>query len=352
MPNLAVETIIAPTSNRRHSLLVGSIPLASTTEVFRHLTTSLSRSILRVPDGETGIRGQYVLWQLDLLKDYQIHHGEEATTHEAPLGGHLEDLETGYEDYAIRSYMEFCRLREEGIIRKGIRFQVSLPTPLNVIACGVHAKYQVEVEPKYEAALLRALSRIQDAIPAKDLAVQWDVALEFAFLEMSAKGDLPYPEYGWVLKPWFAPVKSGILERLIRLTGEVRAGVQMGFHLCYGDLAHKHFVQPVDMSNMVDVANKLADASKREIDWIHMPVPKNRVDKAFYAPLKDLMLNPGTEVYLGLVHARDIEGTQKRIETASLFMESFGVSSECGLGRATLEEFKSVVEIMATVTKS
>ena len=113
-------------------------------------------------------RGQYVLWQLELLKDYQIQQGEGEATHEAPPSpGPLEDLRTGYEDHAISSYQEFCRLREDGIIPKGVRFQVSLPTPLNVVACGVHSKYQVEVEPKYEAALLRALGRIQDAIRQK-----------------------------------------------------------------------------------------------------------------------------------------------------------------------------------------
>ena len=330
--------------------MVGSIPLSCPREVFHRLATSLSESILRIPDGETGTRGQYVLWQLELLKDYQIQQGEGEATHETPSPGPLEDLRTGYEDHAISSYQEFCRLREDGIIPKGVRFQVSLPTPLNVVACGVHSKYQVEVEPKYEAALLRALGRIQDAIPPEDLAIQWDVALEFAFLEMSAKGDLPYPEYGWILKPWFTPVKAGILDRLIRLTGSIRAGVQMGYHLCYGDLGHKHFIQPEDMSNMVDVANKLASASNKEINWFHMPVPKSRVDKAFYAPLKSLKLNPETEVCLGLVHAMDFEGTQKRIETASLFLESFGISSECGLGRATLEEFESVVDIMASIT--
>lgn len=39
------------------------------------------------------------------------------------------------------------------------------------------------MEPLYAEALLSCLQRIQDAIPAEDLAIQWDLAAEFALLE-------------------------------------------------------------------------------------------------------------------------------------------------------------------------
>lgn len=118
--------------NPCHVLLVGSIPLPSTEDVFRELTTTFPNRLLRIPDGETGIRGQYVMWQLDLLKDYQIQPGAESV-HEAPPTTHLKFFHTGFQDYAVDSYREFCRLGDKGVIPKGVRFQVCLPTPLNVI---------------------------------------------------------------------------------------------------------------------------------------------------------------------------------------------------------------------------
>jgi hypothetical protein len=303
--------LAVPSYRPCHVLLVGSIPLPSTEDVFQELTTTLPNRLLRIPDGETGIRSQYVMWQLDLLKDYR---GAD-NTHEAPPFTHLKFVHTGFQDYAVDSYREFCRLRDKDVVPKGVRFQVCLPTPLNVIAPGVHAKYQVKVEPMYEAALLSDLQYIQSKIPAEDLAIQWDAALEFAFLEMSEKGDLPYPETGLVLKPWFTPIKEGIIQRMVRLAESVDKDVQMGFHLCYGDLAHKHFVEPQDMSNLVEIANIIVDIIKRKVNWIHMPVPKSRVDQEYYASLRRLKLQEGTEIYLGL------------------------------------EEFRSVMEIMAAITK-
>ena len=55
---------------------------------------------------------------------------------------------------------------------------------------------------------------------------------------------------------------------------------------------------------------------------------------SYFAPLKELQLQPGTELYLGLVHAQDgVEGTTKRIAAAKKFVPKFGIGSECGISR-------------------
>ena len=65
-----------------------------------------------------------------------------------------------------------------------------------------------------------------------------------------------------------------------------------------------------------------------------MPVPIDRTDDAFYAPLENLRLHPGTELFLGLVHAQDgVEGSRRRIETAKKHAPAFGIASECGISR-------------------
>jgi len=50
------------------------------------------------------------------------------------------------------------------------------------------------------------------------------------------------------------PLKSGLTSRLTRLGRAVNEEVQLGFHLCYGDSGHKHFVQPTDTGLSVEIA--------------------------------------------------------------------------------------------------
>ena len=70
-----------------------------------------------------------------------------------------------------------------------------------------------------------------------------------------------------------------------------------------------------------------------------MPVPIDRSDDAYFAPLADLKLQAGTELFLGCVHAGDgVEGTRKRIAAASRHVSAFGIATECGMGRCKTPE--------------
>jgi len=172
------------------------------------------------------------------------------------------------------------------------------------------------------------------------LAIQWDVPLEFALLE------------GVWVEPWFSPLKQGILDRWHRLTAAVKPDIDMGFHFCYGDIGHQHFTQPKDTGVMVDMAKELLSQVKRRVDYIHMPVPKDRDDAAYFASLKELQAVRGqTDIYLGLVHTDDLEGTERRIKAASEVLDSFGVATECGWGRTSAEEIGSIVQILNAVSR-
>jgi hypothetical protein len=81
-----------------------------------------------------------------------------------------------------------------------------------------------------------------------------------------------------------------------------------------------------------------------------MPVPRNRTDDAYFAPLRNLRLHPETELYLGLVHYTDsIEGTQKRIKAAQRVVKDFGVATECGFGRRSPETIVDLLRIHSEV---
>src|SRR5438445_7835477 len=137
-----------------------------------------------------------------------------------------------------------------------------------------------------------------------------------------------------VFPVWFSDVRGGILERLLRLSRQVPPEVELGYHLCYGDAEHKHFKEPEDALRLVQIANSLSSSLDRPLNWIHMPVPRERDDEAYFELLGVLRLGPETELYLGLVHLTDgVEGTWRRIRAARRFVSEFGVATECGWGR-------------------
>ncbi|MCJ1258529.1 hypothetical protein MMC24_006362 [Lignoscripta atroalba] len=320
--------------------IVGSVPLPSSEHVFRQVCKNLPGRLRRLPDGETGTRQQFTGFQGAVFAPtpavLRSPDGSARSREEV----NIQLLPTGYDDFALASYATFCQLRTEGVIPQGTRFQVSLPTPINTVAVFVDPSYQEVVEPVYEKALLSALRRIQDEIPAKDLAIQWDVAVEFGMLE----------NVGFVFVPWWSPVKEGVVERIVRVSAAVDEGVEMGYHLCYGDIEHRHFVEPKDMGLLVEMANLIVEQVEHRVSWFHMPVPKDRADAAYFAPLKGLRRPDTTELYLGVVQFEDEEGTRRRIQAAKEVVKEFGVATECGMGRTPPEQLAGILEISAAVS--
>ena len=177
----------------------------------------------------------------------------------------------------------------------------------------------------------KEVERILAAIPADQLAIQWDARYEFAMLEGA-------------IAVWFEDVRAGVVERLLRLARMVPSAVELGFHLCYGDDEHGHFAEPADAGKLVGVANALAATLDRPLNWIHMPVPHDRDDDAYYAPLGDLRLPLETELYLGLIHAGD-DGAPRRIAAARQHVEHFGIATECGWGRGGAAAVSGLLEL-------
>jgi len=342
---------MAPNIMPTEVLFVGSSPLASCSEFFSTVAKALPTSLQRIPDGETGPRSNFIAWQHSTIpiEIMQPRWGGQPSATSNAKKYKLQDIKPlGYDDQAIASYQIFATLRAGGTIPPYVRFQVSLPTPLNVVRGFVeNDAVCAQIEPLYEERMLQCLRHIQDRIPASDLSIQWDLPTEIAVLEHErGKTDDKY----W--KPYFAPVKAGVLTRLTRLASAVDPGVQMGYHICYGDFNHVHFVYPPDMGLMVDLANAIATDIEpiHHVEYIHLPVPKDRADDAYYRPLESLHLS-STKLFLGLIHVHDREGTEKRLGAAhAVYPNIAGVATECGMGRTPLEDISSILEIAAGIT--
>jgi len=312
--------------------LVGSVPLASAEVVFRTVAAGIGDRLRRIPDGETGPRSDWIVWQLPVFtSQQQLEVVPPGPNSWRPLprvrlaeGARPENVifeALGYAEAAVASYRVFASLKRDGLVPVACRFQVCLPTPLAPISAFVVPEHQGLLERVYEDRLLGELRLILQDVPHDQLAIQWDTNFEFGMLE-------------GVFSVWFEDVRAGILERLLRLSRQVPPDVELGYHFCYGDVQHRHFKEPGDAGNVVGVANALAASLSRPLNWIHLPVPRNRADEAYYAPLSELRLRPETELYLGLVHHTDgVEGTARRMEIARRFVSGFGVATECGWGR-------------------
>src|SRR5258708_39711317 len=79
--------------------------------------------------------------------------------------------------------------------------------------------------------------------------------------------------------------------------------------------------------------NGMVAAAQRQVDFLHIPVPKERTDDGYFAPLGDFKRAKGTRLYLGLLHHDDDAGDKARIAVAQRHAGEFGLSAECGWGR-------------------
>jgi hypothetical protein len=318
---------------------VGSIPLPDAETVFRRLTAAAGPYLLRLPDGETGIRKTWIRFLQDVLAGnpaieraedvppFKFTQWDGKVLREIPRlrlrAGATPDpatFTTGYADMAIASWSVFDRLQTAGIIPPKVKFQVSLPTPIAPTYNNMVPSDRPALLPALTAHFMAEVAKIADAIPNDRVALQWDVCQEVLAWE-------GYYEPGPV------DFRAETIEILAAIGDGVPAAIEIGYHLCYGSPADEHCVQPKDMAIMVEMTNAIAAGVTRPIQFFHMPVPKERTDDAYFSPLEDLRLDPATEQYLGLIHYNDGAGDMARLAAARRHARVDGVATECGMAR-------------------
>jgi hypothetical protein len=341
----------------REVYLVGSVPMASARDVFETVSAVFGSRIRRLPDGETGARADWITWLEPVFSAHRAFEksGEFFRVHAAGTGRERYRLKAGvnvrelrfenlfYADVAKASYAEFKRLKESGRIDRKTKFQVDLVPAHSVIWLFLVDELHAAIDPIYNVALKREIDKIAAAIPHDELAIQFDVASAvFARLERNEPS-----RYGRTK----AEMQDTFTAILVELGSHVPADIDLLFHLCYGDSGHKHVVEPTDMADMVEFTNRLTEKLARPAQLVHMPVPRNRSDDAYFEPLQRLRLRPETTLCLGLVHYTDgIDGTKRRIATAKRHAANFALATECGFGRrdpATIPELLRIHAVVA-----
>lgn len=323
--------------------LVGSVNAPDAEEAFRLVAGALGSHVRRIPDGETGDRLGWIGCQIPALLSAGLKPaaGVRYGDYELPqfaAEGPVEFGPLGYADAALASWSTFERLQAEGAIPPHVRFQVSLPTPQATVSAWVRYEDREAVLPAYADRLHLELAQITAAIPNDRLAIQWDVAVEVGILDGPFEDPADF---------------ETISRRLAELGDRVPREADLGYHFCYGDYGHEHFRQPESLELCVRLADRLSAEVRREIDWFHMPVPRDVQSEAYFAPLRGYRPRPGTELYLGLVYDRaDVDVSRRLAVLAGAALRvglDFGVATECGMGRVPVEDVETTLERHAAV---
>jgi hypothetical protein len=330
--------------------------MANSEQVFEAVSAALGHRVKRIPDGETAERGDWITWLEPVFvaspalqksgEFFRVHAtgtGRERYTLKPgrkPEDVHFENLH--YADFANGSFAVFKRLKAAGKIAKETKFQIDLVPAHSVIWLYLVDALHAPIDPIYNEAVKREIDKIAAALPHDEIAIQFDVASAvFARLERDQASS-----YGRTKEE----TQETFSRILIGLGNHVPPSIDLLFHLCYGDSNHKHVVEPTDMADMVEFANRVSRQIKRPIQLIHMPVPRNRADDAYFEPLRNLKLRPETQLCLGLVHYTDgIEGTKNRVATAKKYVSDFAVGTECGFGRRDPNTIPELLRIHAQI---
>ncbi len=356
----------AAQTSRMHGdvLLVGSMPYDDVEQVFRAAGPALGGHAACLPDGEVGVRTNWV-GALPVLV-FGSHPALEETV--APPGHELvqpprddparppmEELppfwafrvkpgaEIRFDDlhygrFAKESYEIFRRLRDEGVIEQGVRFQVCLPAPNSAI-------YGFFDDPSQWPALCRAyqegidreIERMLETIPAGDLVIQYDLALELVDLAMGERNFFAF----WPRRTLEEKIESHA-EQIERMWQAVPEETLLGYHWCYGTWGGWPMTAMDDLALCVRMSNEGVRRTGRRLDYVHMPVVRKPGER-FFAPLDDLDIGD-TRVFLGIVHhTGGIDEFRRRMELARRHLPDFGIAGVCGYGRVPPEELPDVL---------
>jgi len=347
-----------PSDRNEHPIVhfVGSIPLPDAETAFRTLSGAVGDHIKRLPDGETGIRKTWIRFLQDVLAQnpaievahdvppFRFVQWDGRLVREIPRlrikAGMLPkaaDFKTGYAAMAIESFALFDRMQQSGTIPKGVKFQISIPTPIAPTYNNMVPADRPKLLPPLTQHFIGEVAAIAKALPNDRIAIQWDVCQEVLAWE-----------------GYYDPGPVDFRKETIDVSGEIGNAVpnaiELGYHLCYGSPADEHMVQPKDSGIMVEIVNAVVARVQRPIQFFHLPVPKGRTDDAYFAPLEKLKLPAGTQLYLGLIHHGDAEGDARRLAAARRHTRVDGIGTECGMARGDPSRLPALLAAHARAT--
>jgi hypothetical protein len=343
--------------HRGDVLLVGSLPFDTAEEAIGAAAEHLGDHLPAIGDGEVGPRKIWIGFlpmttyskhpALETLRSPEggvprPHHSE---VYEAAFlfgikpGEELRFETTNYGPIAVESYEVFKRLREQGAVPEGVRFQVTFPGTGSAISYFFREADWPAAHAAYHDAVRRDIELILEHVPASDLQFQFDLAQEFVDMASGdAKGIADWPDATLEEK---IERHAAVLPELAR---NVPEQARLGFHWCYGTWGGWPMKDMADLGLCVRMTQEAIARIDRRVDYVHMPALKHPVPE-FFAPLAELD-GEDVDVYLGIIHHTDgVEGFSERMEMARHYRARFGIGSVCGYGRVDPAELPNILAV-------
>ena len=346
--------------HRGDVLLVGSLPFETPEEAMSAAAEHLGDHLPAMGDGEVGLRKFWIGFlpmtiyskhpALDTLRapeggapkpptDGKPEVYEAAFLYGIKPGEELRFETTSYGPIAVESYEVFKRLRDEGVIPEGVRFQVTFPGTGSAISYFFRSEDWPAAQAAYHDAVHRDIELILEHVPAVDLQFQFDLAQEFVDMASGdAKGIADWPD---------ATLEQKIQRHATPLP-ELARGIpeeaRLGFHWCYGTWGGWPMKDMADLALCVRMTQEAVARVDRRVDYVHMPAVKHPQPE-FFAPLAELE-GEDPDVYLGIIHHTDgVEGFVERMEMARRYRRRFGIGSVCGYGRVDPSELPQILAV-------
>jgi hypothetical protein len=324
----------------RKTHLVGAWPGFSGAQAMDTAMKRLGPHLLRLSDGETGERSQWVLPTMDwlranrdveLVSDGDYSDYEKATTYRVRDGHRFDpaNIELNYHRTFQRSYPAFKVLRERHGLQH-LSFQVGTPAPIDlaVDAFGFEAaQADHSLAQSFGEATIREISAVH-AEAGDDVIFQIETVVS-----MVAVARAPAEAQAQV-----AAQMAGAIAAMVQWAPE---GTRFGSHLCLGDFHHRALAEMGSPRPLVTLASTLAGAwpEGRRLEYIHTPFAAaekpGSLDPSWYQPLEELDLPAGVRFVAGFIH-EDIEIEELRQIHAMIERHAgreVDVAATCGLGR-------------------
>jgi hypothetical protein len=276
----------------------------------------------------------------------------------------VEDVSMGRLDVLLANLETFRALRAERPEAASLRFQSSLPSPLDL--CLFTFARTPYTPGNRTPRLLQAMTRVPELITALKHLRLFDEAQrrEVAALHEAGAQDIVFQfETPAVLvlldlvpRPLRKMVAKLLAKHVARFFKSLPAEAKVSLHLCFGNLGDQSLFTPTNMDNHVLFLNALA----RELRRLGLPLPDTHLpvtygsaapstDPRFYAMLR--RLDPAYRVIAGLADEGHPEAS---MEALRLFEEAAGrtaiaVACGCGLGRHSPQEAHAAAQVMAAL---
>lgn len=323
--------------DERRAHLVGSLPGGSAAEAMGTAMDLVGPHLSSLPDGETGIRRNWIISiidglrshpDLELAEDGDWSDYDRTPTLKVRRGHRLlgASLDFGHVAAVEASRPAFERICEERT-RPDLDFLVGIPGDLDMALFALGPVGGLRHRRAFTEATVAEIAAIHRLLG--DTAIfQLEVPAE-----LTALGRLP------------GPARAGMARLLGRGVAALAAGsppgARFGLHLCLGDMNHKAYGRLRDTRPLVQLTNAVLAAwpAGRPLEFVHAPLahadePPSTA-AAFYGPLTGLRLPEHTRFVAGFAHEDQPLAVQRELlATIERYVgRPVDVATSCGLGR-------------------